>query len=178
MELFAKLFDSLLVFVYHCFDRIVIHGYLSGLSRPEQVVYFFRDVCGHPKITKELLRQRSQDYQSWVEQFARKHQLPIWAPKGTQGGFGCFPTQRRLHSRPIRRLLHHQKHGAGPDFPNHCPSSPRRSQLSHPAQQRSLYTHYYFYVLDPVPGPMHRARAASFPSMPPTLTATISSNGN
>ena len=46
MELFAKLFDSLLVFVYHCFDRIVIHGYLSGLSRPEQVVYFFRDVVG------------------------------------------------------------------------------------------------------------------------------------
>ena len=36
MELFAKLFDSLLVFVYHCFDRIVIHGYLSGLSRPER----------------------------------------------------------------------------------------------------------------------------------------------
>jgi len=30
MELFAKLFGSLLVFVYHCFDRIVIHGYLSG----------------------------------------------------------------------------------------------------------------------------------------------------
>ena len=25
MELFAKLFDSLLVLVYHCFDRIVIH---------------------------------------------------------------------------------------------------------------------------------------------------------
>ncbi len=24
MELFAKLFESLLVFVYHCFDRIVI----------------------------------------------------------------------------------------------------------------------------------------------------------
>ena len=42
MELFAKLFDSLLVFVYHCFDRIVIHGYLSGLSRPEQVVHFVR----------------------------------------------------------------------------------------------------------------------------------------
>jgi len=39
MELIAKLFGSLLVFVYHWFDRVVIHGYLSGLSRPEQVVY-------------------------------------------------------------------------------------------------------------------------------------------
>ena len=32
MELFIQLFGKLLVFVYHCFDRIVIHGYLSGLS--------------------------------------------------------------------------------------------------------------------------------------------------
>jgi len=48
MELLAKLFDSLIVFVYHCFDRIVIHGYLSGLSRPEQVLYFFRQVLGIP----------------------------------------------------------------------------------------------------------------------------------
>ena len=39
-----KLFGELLLFVYHCFDRIVINGYLSGLSRPEQVVHFFRQV--------------------------------------------------------------------------------------------------------------------------------------
>jgi hypothetical protein len=28
--------------------------------RESQIVYFFRNVCGHPKLTKELLRQRSQ----------------------------------------------------------------------------------------------------------------------
>jgi hypothetical protein len=39
MELFTQLFGDLLAFVYHCFDRIVIYGYLSGLSRPEQVVH-------------------------------------------------------------------------------------------------------------------------------------------
>ena len=55
METFTKLFGSLLVFVYHCFDRIVINGYLSGLSRPEQVVYFFRDVVGVPVIEKTVL---------------------------------------------------------------------------------------------------------------------------
>ncbi len=27
METFTKLFGSLLVFVYHCFDRMVINGY-------------------------------------------------------------------------------------------------------------------------------------------------------
>jgi hypothetical protein len=32
MELFTLLFGDLLAFVYHCFDRFVIYGYLSGLS--------------------------------------------------------------------------------------------------------------------------------------------------
>jgi hypothetical protein len=58
MELFTKLFSDLLVFVYHCFDRIVIHGYLSGLSRPEQVVFFFRQVVGACGETLCLLLTR------------------------------------------------------------------------------------------------------------------------
>jgi hypothetical protein len=70
MELFTKLFGDLLVFVYHCFDRIVIHGYLSGLSRPEQVVYFFRQVLGLAAVDKEVLSRRTTVYQQWVEAFA------------------------------------------------------------------------------------------------------------
>jgi hypothetical protein len=50
MELFTQLFGDLLAFVYHCFDRIVIYGYLSGLARPEQVVHFFRQVVGVPVV--------------------------------------------------------------------------------------------------------------------------------
>ena len=46
MELSAQLFGNLVAFAYHCFDRIVIHGYLTGLSRPDQVVHFFRQVVG------------------------------------------------------------------------------------------------------------------------------------
>jgi hypothetical protein len=45
MELFTLLFGDLLASVYHCFDRIVIYGYLSGPSRPAQVVHFFRNVA-------------------------------------------------------------------------------------------------------------------------------------
>jgi hypothetical protein len=83
MELFTQLFGDLLAFVYHCFDRIVIYGYLSGLSRPEQVVHFFRQVVGVPVVGKEILSQRTADYQNWVEAFARNHRLPIeWAEKG------------------------------------------------------------------------------------------------
>ena len=85
MELFTKLFGSLLVFVYHCFDRIVIHGYLSALTRPEQVVYFFRQVVGVEAVDKEVLSRRTGEYQDWVEAFARNHDTPIeWAEKGVR----------------------------------------------------------------------------------------------
>src|SRR6202521_3471474 len=85
MEIFTKLFGNLLAFVYHCFDRIVIHGYLSALSRPEQMVHFFRQVLGIPVVSKEILSQRTADYQSWVEAFARNHHPPIaWAEKGVR----------------------------------------------------------------------------------------------
>src|SRR6202163_2812806 len=75
MELFTKLFGDLLLFVYHCFDRIVIHGYLSGLSRPEQLMHFFRKVVGIPVLSKEILSKPTADYHSWVEAFARNHNM-------------------------------------------------------------------------------------------------------
>ena len=61
MELFTQLFGDLLAFVYHCFDRIVIYGYLSGLSRPEQVVHFFRNVVGVAAVGKEVLSCKGSD---------------------------------------------------------------------------------------------------------------------
>jgi hypothetical protein len=83
MELFTQLFGDVLAFVYHCFDRMVIYGYLSGLSRPEQVVHFFRNVVGVAVVRKDILSQRTADYQAWVEAYARNHRLPLeWAEKG------------------------------------------------------------------------------------------------
>jgi hypothetical protein len=72
MDVFTKLFGELLVFVYHCFDRIVIHGYLTALLRPELVVRFFRDIVGVVEVSKEALSQRTADYQRWVEAYERR----------------------------------------------------------------------------------------------------------
>jgi hypothetical protein len=63
METFHKLFGSLLGFVYHCFDRIVIQGYLPLLTRPAQIVHFFRDVHGVSPLIKDVLAKRTQEYQ-------------------------------------------------------------------------------------------------------------------
>src|ERR1700719_4125902 len=71
METFAKLFARFLVFIYHCFDRIVIQGYLPLLTRPEHIVYFFRDVHGQYPITPQILAQRTLEYRGWVGGYAR-----------------------------------------------------------------------------------------------------------
>src|SRR5260370_27244714 len=98
MELFEKLFGELLLFVY--FDRIVINGYLSGLSRPEQVVHFFRQVIGVPIVSNEVLAQRTLDYQNWVEAFAAHHKIPIeWAQKGVREEEQVLPWLRRIRKK-------------------------------------------------------------------------------
>ena len=61
METFCKLFGSLLAFVCHCIDRIVIQGYLPLLTRPEHIVHFFRDVHGIYPITKQALAKRTNE---------------------------------------------------------------------------------------------------------------------
>ena len=166
MELFTKLFGNLLTFVYHCFDRIVIHGYLSALSRPEQVVHFFRQVLGVPVVSKEILSQRTADYQNWVDAFARNRHTPIvWAEKGVR---------KEDHVRPwLRRMAKDNAYGVyfifksmeqGSTFrislPKYPTKDPHYRILAH---QRSRFTHYYFYIRDEVLGPMVMRVASFFP---------------
>ena len=133
MERFIQLFADFLSLVYHCFDRIVIHGYLSGLSRPEQVVYFFRQVLGIPVVSKEVLSQRTNDYRDWVEAYARNHKIPIeWAEKGLRKEDYVLPALRRMEKKnAYRRLLHLQEHGTRPHLPH------QRAQISHAGSQPS-----------------------------------------
>ena len=164
MGVFRKLFGSLLLFVYHCFDRVVINGYLSGLSRPENVVYFFRNVLGIRAITKEVLSARTRDYQTWVEAYARKQKIPIeWAEKGVR---------KEDYVRPwLRRRQQQQRPGVyfifksmeqGTTFRSTAPKFPTADpDYRILARQRSRFTHYYFYLCDDVLGPLV-LRVASF----------------
>jgi hypothetical protein len=166
MELFAKLFDSLLVLVYHCFDRIVIHGYLSGLSRPEQVVYFFHHVLGIPVVDKDVLSRRTNDYQGWVEAFARNHRIPIqWAEKGVRKEDYVLPALRRMEKRNAFGVyLIFKSMELGRTFRISLPKFPTQDPnyriLAH---QRSRFTHYYFYIRDEVLGPIIVRVASFFP---------------
>jgi hypothetical protein len=166
VELFVNLFGKLLVFVYHCFDRVVINGYLSRLSRPEQVVYFFRQLAGVPMITKEVMSGRSSVYQSWVESYARNHETPI---EGAETG-----VRKEDYVRPyLRKMEKANRHGVyfimksmeqGNTFritvPKYETKDPNHRIL---AKQRSRFTHYYFYIRDEVLGAFLMRGSSFFP---------------
>jgi hypothetical protein len=166
MERFIQLFADFLSLVYHCFDRIVIHGYLSGLSRPEQVVYFFRQVLGIPVVSKEILSQRTNDYRDWVEAYAGNHKIPIeWAEKGTRKENYVLPALRRMEKKNaygVYFIFKSMEQGrtfriSVPKFPT---KDPNHRILAH---QRSRFTHYYFYIRDAVLGPIIVRVASFFP---------------
>jgi hypothetical protein len=162
METFLKLFGSLLALVYHCFDRIVIQGYLPLLTRPEHIVHFFRDVHGIYPITKQALAKRTDEYQRWVEAFARNHHVPIQWPDKEMKKKGI---RQEDYVRPYGFSMERRKRFGvyfifksmeqGPTFRSAPPKFPTDDPDYRILQRNwSRYTHYYFYIRDEVLGPM------------------------
>ena len=159
-----QLFGSMIVFVYHCFDRIVIHGYLSILSRPELVVYFFREILGHRCITKDVLSARTKDYNIWVESYAENHRIPLeWAKENVRKEDYVRPYLKAMERKNrfgVYFILKSMEQGT--TFRSFEP----RYQTNDPnyrivKKSRSRFTHYYFYLRDEKLGAMC-IRVASF----------------
>ena len=157
METFAKPFERFLVFVYHCFDRIVLQGYIPLLTRPEHIVHFFRDVHRQYPITPQVLAKRTSEYRAWVEGYARNHKIPMLkAGKGVSKEKSVLPHLQRMERR--------NQHGVycifagmemGSTFSSRMPKFPTDDpgyRIIRPVPSR--YLHYYFYIRDPVIGPL------------------------
>lgn len=157
METFKKLFERFLVFVYHCFDRIVIQGYLPLLTREAHIVYFFRDVRGEYPITEQVLQQRTNAYRAWVDSYARNHKVPVErAKKGVS---------KEEHVRPyLQRMERQNRYGVyfifksmeqgrcfKPVPPKYPTADPNYRIIRRDWRQ---YMHLYFYIRDEVLGPM------------------------
>src|SRR6516162_7872511 len=130
------------------------------------MVYFFREVVGVPVITKEILRQRTDAYQNWVEAFARNHKIPIqWPEKGTRKEDYVLRWLRRMERRNgygVYFIFKSMEVGSTfriivPKYPTNDPNY----RLI--ANQRSRFTHYYFYIRDEVLGPIVMCVGSFFP---------------
>jgi hypothetical protein len=154
----SELFGGQVQFTYTAWDRIVLNGYLDGLHRPEQVIAFFHDVAGIACITPEVLASRTARYRQWVEHSVAAEHIPLLAaPKGVRKEEVVRPYYRRLEgAEGIACVLTSLEQGR--TFVSYTPRAavasrdPNYRRISVSPNQRFL--HYYFYVLDPVMGPM------------------------
>ena len=129
-------------------------------------MHFFRNVVAVPAVSKEVLSQRTADYQAWVEAFARNHRLPIeWAENGVRKEDQVLPWQRRMaRAEAYGVYFVFKSMEQGTTFRVTVPKYPTKdANYRILAPQRSRFTHYYFYIRDEVLGPMVMRAASFFP---------------
>jgi hypothetical protein len=151
-------------FAYTAWDRIVLNGYLERLQRPENLVHFFREVVGVPAVTPEVLMSRTKPYRAWVARYAQAHGIPIVAaPTGERKEEVVGPYYQAYKAAAgVVCILTSVEQGR--TFVSSTPRYPPPGQDPHYRllyRCRKRFLHYYFYVLDPVLGPMS-LRVATF----------------
>jgi hypothetical protein len=134
------------------------------LSRPEGIVYFFHTVLGKKCITKEVIKSRTDDYNSWVDSYARNHKIPVeWAKKKVRKEDLVLPELRKMERKNIFGVYYIMK---SMEQGNTFRSIKPRFRTKNPDYRiikntRSRYTYYYFYIRDEVVGSM-LIRVASY----------------
>ncbi len=146
MQLVLTLFSRWLQFSYSCFDRVILKGYLSVLSRPANIVYWIRTVNGQPKVTKEFLRARTDRYRGWVEAHAAKNGIPIEWADGSRKEAKLKPFREaaiKAGKFGVYYILKSREQG--PAFTCHDPkfaaSDPNYVIVK---KAKRIYTHFYF----------------------------------
>ena len=133
----------------------MILGHIPLLTRPENIVHFFRDVHHAGPITKEVLRRRTDDYNRWVDAFTRNHKIPSeWAEKGVRKEDYVRPYLQRMERQNRFGVFFILKSmEVGPSFRSSAPRFPVEDpDYRIIGSQRCRYTHYYFYIRDEVLG--------------------------
>jgi len=166
MDRLSELLGQAVQFVYTCWDRIVLNGYIERLQRPENLIYFFHNVVGVACIEPSVLEQRTNAYKAWVRRIADEYAIPVLpAPSGVRKEELVEPYYRRMKgAEGVACVLTSLEQGRTfISYPLHRkpPSGDANYRLIKACRKRFL--HYYWYVLDPVMGPMSVRVATYFP---------------
>ena len=98
LDRLSELLGHQIQFRYTAWDRIVLNGYLDRLQRPENIVYFFREVVGAPCVTPEVLMSRTAPYRAWVTRCAQDGGIPL-LPRLRGSGRRTWPCPTTAGSR-------------------------------------------------------------------------------
>jgi hypothetical protein len=166
VERFSELLGHLVQWAYTAWDRVVLNGYLERLQRPENVVHLFREVLGEPCVTPDVLASRTAPYRTWVARYAAAHAIPVLAaPKGVRKEEVVAPYYQRFReAEGVVCVLASLERGG--TFVSYTPRYPPSGGDPHyrPIRRcRKRFLHYYFYLVDPVMGPMSLRVATYLP---------------
>jgi hypothetical protein len=169
----SEVFGERVQFRYTCLDRIVLHGYLTGLQRPGQLVHFFHDVVGVACIEPAVLQGRTSAYRAWVDQYTQGQGIPVVAaPKGVRKEELVRPYYGQLGPHEgIACVLTSLENNR--TFISYAPQrTPRSGDENYRRIEtgRKRFQHLYWYVWDPVMGPMS-VRVATY--LPFTVTCYL-----
>ena len=78
MDRLLELLGPAVQWVYTCWDRIVLNGYIERLQRPENLIHFFHDVVGVACVEPAVLEQRTNAYKTWVRRVTTMRGSPSW----------------------------------------------------------------------------------------------------
>lgn len=164
MDRLSELLGSYVQFQYTALDRIVLNGYIERLQRPEGLVYFLHDVAGVPCIEPSVLTRRTDEYRAWVRRFAQERQVPLLAAvKGERKEDVVQPHYRRLKGEEgVACVLTNMEQGR--TFVSYTPKEAKGDpNYRYISTARKRFMHYYFYIWDPVMGPMSLRVATYLP---------------
>src|SRR5919198_3999938 len=162
----SELLGQAVQFVYTCWDRIVLNGSIERLQRPENLVYFFHDVVGVACLEPAVLEQRTTAYKAWVRRQTEAHAIPVLpAPTGVRKEDLVRPHYRRLQgAEGVACVLTSLEQGRTfVSYTRHSPPPSGDPNYRLIKACRKRFLHYYWYVLDPVMGPMSLRVATYFP---------------
>ena len=166
MERLLAVLGHTVQFVYTCWDRIVLSGYLERLQRPENLIWFFHDIVGIEAIEPAVLEQRTNAYKAWVRWVTDEDDIPVLAaPRGVRKEELVEPYYRQLKgAEGVACVLTSMEQGR--TFVSYVPRWKVPSgdvNYRFVKACRKQFLHYYWYVLDPIMGPMSVRVASYFP---------------
>jgi hypothetical protein len=151
----SQLFADQITLTYGCLDRVVIRGYYPALQREATVVHLLRDVVGAAVVDSGALASRTARYRHWLDEYVRDHHIErLPAPKGVRKEDVVQPYYRRLGEREgVACILTSMEQGT--TFVSYQPRFPVQDEQYRILKRcRKQFQHLYFYLNDPVLGPM------------------------
>lgn len=151
----SHLFGDQISLAYGCLDRVVIRGYYPALQREDTIVHLLRDVVGASVVDSGALASRTALYRRWLDAYLLDHHIErLPAPKGVRKEDVVQPYYQRLgRQEGVACVLTSMEQGT--TFVSYEPRFKTQDEHYRIIKRcHKQFQHLYWYVWDPVMGPM------------------------